>query len=48
MKRSTRRAYPLIALGAAFLGIGIAGRPPFIFVGRVFIGVGLFMFRDRS
>jgi hypothetical protein len=41
MARLSRRAIPFIALGTAFIGIGAAGRRVFLYVGLVFLALGV-------
>jgi hypothetical protein len=41
MTRFSKRALPFIAIGTAFLGLGLAGRRTFIFAGVVFIVLGI-------
>jgi hypothetical protein len=46
MTRLSRRAIPFITLGTAFLGIGFTGRGVFLYVGLVFLALGIaFLFR---
>ena len=45
MTRFSKRALPFIAIGTAFLGLGLAGRRTFIFVGVVFIVIGIALAR---
>lgn len=47
MTPATRRAAPFIAVGTAFLGLGLAGRRSFVFVGGVLIILGILMLRGR-
>lgn len=48
MSRLPRRAIPFIALGTAFLGIGVAGQRAFIYVGIVFLALGIAILVKRS
>lgn len=48
MARLSRRAIPFIALGTAFLGIGVAGQRVFIYVGLVFLALGIAVVVKRS
>ena len=41
----SKRGIPFIALGTAFLGIGIASQRTFIYVGVVFLIIGLVLLR---
>jgi hypothetical protein len=41
----SKRGIPFIALGTAFLGIGIASRRTFIYVGVVFLIIGVVLLR---
>ena len=41
----SKRGIPFIALGTAFLGIGIAGQRNFIYVGIAFLIIGLLLLR---
>ena len=41
MTRFSKRALPFIAIGTAFLGLGLAGRRTFVFVGVVFVVLGI-------
>ena len=48
MARLSRRAIPFIALGTAFLGVGATGRRVFIYVGIVFLALGIAVIVKRS
>ena len=48
MARLSRRAIPFIALGTAFLGIGVASQRTFIYVGLVFLALGIAIIFKRS
>ena len=41
----SKRGIPFIALGTAFLGIGIAGQRTFLYVGVVFLILGIILLR---
>jgi len=41
----SKRGIPFIALGTAFLGIGIAGQRTFLYVGIVFLIIGMILLR---
>ncbi len=41
MARLSRRAIPFIALGTAFLGVGMVSQRAFMYVGVVFIALGV-------
>jgi hypothetical protein len=41
MTRLSRRAIPFIALGTSFLGLGLASRRAFVYVGIVFLILGV-------
>lgn len=41
----SKRGIPFIALGTAFLGIGITGQRTFIYVGLVFLIIGVVLLR---
>ncbi|HZH91218.1 MAG TPA: hypothetical protein VEX70_11445 [Pyrinomonadaceae bacterium] len=41
----SKRGLPFIALGTAFLGIGIAGQRTFLYVGIAFLLVGLLLLK---
>jgi len=41
----SKRGIPFIALGTAFLGIGLASQRTFIYVGIVFLIIGLVLMR---
>ncbi|HEX8422118.1 MAG TPA: hypothetical protein VF634_01840 [Pyrinomonadaceae bacterium] len=41
----SKRGIPFIALGTAFLGIGIASQRTFIYVGLVFLILGIVLLR---
>lgn len=43
----SKRGIPFIALGTAFLGIGIAGQRAFIYVGLVFLILGVVLLRRK-
>jgi hypothetical protein len=45
MTRGLRGSLPFIALGAAFLAIGLTGQRAFVFVGIVFFVIGIFRAR---
>ena len=47
MSNIPRRAIPFIAVGTAFLGVGLTGRRSFVFVGIVFLVIGVLMLRGR-
>jgi hypothetical protein len=44
----SKRGIPFIALGTAFLGIGLAGRRTFLYVGIFFFAVGLAFLLKRT
>ena len=48
MARLSRGAIPFIALGTAFLGVGAAGQRTFIYVGVVFLAIGIAIIVKRS
>ncbi len=48
MARLSRRAIPFIALGTSFLGLGLASRRAFIYVGIVFLALGVAIVVKRS
>lgn len=48
MARLSRRAIPFIALGTAFLGVGAAGQRAFIYVGLIFLALGVAVILKRS
>ena len=48
MARLSRRAIPFIALGTAFLGIGAAGQRVFLYLGIVFLALGIAIIFKRS
>ena len=48
MTRLSRRAIPFIALGTAFIGIGLTGRRTFVYVGVVFLALGVAILFKRS
>jgi hypothetical protein len=41
----SKRGIPFIALGTAFLGIGITGRRTFLYVGIVFLIIGVVLLK---
>ena len=41
----SKRGIPFIALGTAFLGIGIAGQRTFLYVGIVCLIIGIILLR---
>jgi len=41
----SKRGIPFIALGTAFLGIGIAGQRTLLYVGIVFLIIGIILLR---
>ncbi len=41
----SKRGIPFIAIGTAFLGIGITGQRAFIYVGIVFLILGVVLLR---
>ena len=41
----SKRGIPFIALGTAFLGFGLAGQRTFIYVGIVFLILGIILLR---
>jgi hypothetical protein len=41
----SKRGIPFIALGTAFLGIGIAGQRTFLYVGIAFLLIGLLLLK---
>ena len=43
----SNRGIPFIALGTAFLGIGIASQRTFIYVGIVFLLLGVILLRRK-
>ncbi|HEY6802983.1 MAG TPA: hypothetical protein VI306_05325 [Pyrinomonadaceae bacterium] len=45
MRRIGRAGYPFIALGIAFMAIGISGRRTFIAIGLVFLAIGIVTLR---
>ena len=47
MTRLSRRGIPFIALGTSFLGLGLAGRRTFIYVGVVFLVLGIALIWGR-
>ncbi|HEY9285589.1 MAG TPA: hypothetical protein VIP46_19215 [Pyrinomonadaceae bacterium] len=48
MARISRRAIPFIALGTAFLGVGVTGRRVFLYLGIVFLALGIAFVVKRS
>ena len=48
MARLSRRAIPFVALGTAFLGIGTVGQRAFIYIGLVFLALGVAILIKRS
>lgn len=48
MARLSRRAIPFIALGTAFLGVGIVSQRAFIYVGIVFLALGVAIVVKRT
>jgi hypothetical protein len=48
MARLSRSAIPFIALGTSFLGLGLAGRRTFVYVGVVFLALGIAIVLKRS
>jgi hypothetical protein len=44
----SKRGIPFIALGTAFLGIGLAGQRTFLYVGIVFLIIGLVLLKRRT
>ena len=48
MARLSRRAIPFVALGTAFLGVGATGRRAFIYVGLVFLELGIAIVLKRG
>ena len=48
MARLSRRAIPFIALGTAFLGVGTVSQRAFIYVGLVFLALGIAIVVKRS
>ncbi|MCA1613980.1 MAG: hypothetical protein LC800_07485 [Acidobacteria bacterium] len=48
MTRFSRVPIPFIAVGTAFLGLGLTGRRTFIYVGVVFIALGLALLVKRT
>lgn len=47
MLDSTRRVLPFICVGIAFVAVGATGRTAFIYIGVVFICVGIIRARIR-
>jgi len=45
MRRIGRAGYPFIAIGVAFIAIGISGRRTFILAGLAFLAVGFITLR---
>jgi hypothetical protein len=45
MRRIGRAGYPFVALGVAFIAIGISGRRAFIAIGLVFLVIGFITLR---
>lgn len=43
----SKRGIPFIALGTAFLGIGIVGQRTFLYVGIAFLAVGIILLRRK-
>jgi hypothetical protein len=41
----SKRGIPFIAIGTAFLGIGLSGQRAFIYVGIVFLILGIVLLR---
>ena len=41
MRLSARRAVPFIALGIAFIAVGLSGQRTFIYIGIVFMLIGI-------
>jgi hypothetical protein len=41
----SKRGLPFIALGTAFLGFGLAGKRTFLYVGVVFLIIGIVLLR---
>ena len=48
MARLSRSAIPFIALGTAFIGVGVTGRRVFLYLGIVFLALGLAVVFKRS
>ena len=48
MARLSRRAIPFIALGTAFLGIGVVGQRVFLYLGIVFLALGIAVVVKRT
>jgi hypothetical protein len=48
MTRFSRGAIPFIAIGTAFLGVGVASQRTFIYVGLVFIALGFAIIFKKS
>ena len=43
----SKRGIPFIALGTAFLGIGIVSQRTFLYVGIVFLIIGMILLKRR-
>ena len=48
MARLSRRALPFITLGTAFIGLGLTGRRMFLYLGIVFLALGIAVVVKRS
>ncbi|HEX8632735.1 MAG TPA: hypothetical protein VF703_01135 [Pyrinomonadaceae bacterium] len=44
----SKRGIPFIAIGTAFLGIGIAGQRTFLYVGIAFLIIGLILLTRKT
>lgn len=48
MTRFSKGAIPFITIGTAFIGIGVAGRRTFIYIGLIFIALGFAIILKQS
>jgi hypothetical protein len=48
MARLSRSSIPFIALGTAFIGLGLTGRRMFLYLGIVFLALGIGIVFKRS
>lgn len=48
MARLARSSIPFIALGTAFIGVGMTGQRVFLYVGIVFLALGIAVVVKRS
>jgi len=48
MARLSRSSIPFIALGTAFIGVGIVGQRVFLYLGIVFLALGIAVIVKRT